>query len=101
MVRKSELQAAHTDMFHSDRGVFDRWIRRNLIVGSIFSCGLLIMALAGADFLIAPSGALANSNKAASAASQIPSAPGVPSPFDLMSRPSPHQLPVQQVNEPF
>jgi hypothetical protein len=80
-------------MSAADRRVFDRWLKANLVVASITAFGFL--ALAGSNAW-GPNMAIAESPQPALVSDQAP-----PSPFEIMSRLAPGELPVQQVNEPF
>jgi len=85
-------------MSEADRRTFDRWLKLNMVIGSLFTAALLFMAFGGPD-LVAPNAAVAQSK--AAAAQTVPVPGRAMSPFDLMIRIAPDALPIQQVDEPF
>ena len=49
MMRKGIVLYSVARMSGEDRRAFDRWLKRNAIVGLIFAAGLVAMALIGAN----------------------------------------------------
>ena len=93
---KGEMLAHYKDMSAEDQRSFDRWLKTNMVIASIVTVGLLCMALAGAGAganSFGPNSAIADSRSAV--------ASGSLSPYELMARLAPGELPVQQVDEPF
>jgi hypothetical protein len=93
---KGEIVSAYRHMSNEDRDCFDRWLKANAVVGSIFAAALMAMAVAGSD--PGPRHAMAQVGEASAATSQDD---GLVSPSALTIRLSPDQIPVQQVDEPF
>ena len=91
---KGEMLAHFKNMSAEDQRKFDSWIKANMVIGSIVGIGLLAMALAG-------TGADADSFGPRSAIADVGPASTPPSPYLLMLRLAPGELPVQQVDEPF
>jgi hypothetical protein len=98
---KGEMLAYYKTMSAADQRNFDRWLKANMVIGSIVAVGLLAMALAGAGAnSLGPSSAIADPRPAvASPARSVQT--GSLSAYELMTRLAPGQLPVQQVDEPF
>jgi hypothetical protein len=96
MVRREDV-LTHKHMLEGEQRAFDRWITRNVVVGSILAGGLLCMALVGSGASISPRQAGAQITELS--ASQKHSDQGAPSAFELMSRAS-DQLRVRPVDEP-
>jgi hypothetical protein len=92
---KSEIVHTYRQMSAEDPG-FDRWLKANAVVGSIFAAALVAMAVAGSD--PGPRHAMAQVGEAIAAMSQDD---GQVSPTALTIQFAPGQLPVQQVDEPF
>ena len=57
------LVEMHQKMSADDRQTFDRWMKTNLILGSVLAGGLILMSLAGSHML-GPREAAASSAKA-------------------------------------
>ena len=45
---KGDIVRQYRAMSPEDRRTFDRWLKANAVIGSIFAAGLFAMALAGA-----------------------------------------------------
>lgn len=86
----------YADMSAADQRTFDRWLKANLVIGSIFASALVAMALIGSKAL-EPETAVAQTTKSVSIAT--PNYNGSLSPYEIMIRMP--NLPTQQVNEPF
>jgi hypothetical protein len=91
---KGEMLAYYKDMSAEDQRKFDRWIKANMVIATIVALGFAAMALAGA-------GADADSIGPRSAIADVGPTSTAPSPYLLMLRLAPGELPVQQVDEPF
>ena len=91
---KGEIHWFYKSMSADDQRTFDRWLKANLVIGSIVAGGLLAMALASGGAL-SPGTAAAKQTSAASMVAPVPSA------FQLMRSLAPHQLPITEVSEPF
>jgi len=91
---KGEMIAYYKNMSAEDQRTFDRWLKANMAIASIVAFGLLAMALAG-------TGADADSIGPRSAMADVGPASNPPSPYLLMLRLAPDELPVEQVDEPF
>jgi hypothetical protein len=91
---KGEMLAYYKDMSTEDQRNFDRWIKANVVIASIIAIGIVAMAFAGA-------GADADSIGPRSAIADVGPASTPPSPYLLMLRLAPGELPVEQVDEPF
>jgi hypothetical protein len=90
MVRQSD------NPFESDRNSFDRWIIANFVLGSFVAGGIALMAVTASNVSLAPTGALAETAKAAA---YIDKSFSHISAYDLMSRLAPDQLPLQPSDE--
>ena len=84
---KGDIIAQYKTMPEADRRTFDRWLKANLVLGSMISAALFFVAFGGPD-LVAPGAAVANA-KTAAAESTIPVPGRAMSPFDLMIRIAP------------
>jgi hypothetical protein len=91
---RGEMLAYYKNMSADDHRTFDRWLKANMAIASIIAVGLIAMALAGA-------GADADSIGPRSAIADVSPAESPPSPYLLMLRLKPGELPVEQVDEPF
>jgi hypothetical protein len=91
---KGEMLAYSRDMSAEDQRKFDRWIKANAAIATIVAMGFVAMALAGV-------GADADSIGPRSAIADVRPAANPPSPYVLMLRLAPGELPVEQVDEPF
>jgi len=92
---KGEIIAQYRNMSDADRSAVDRWLKANIVIGSLIAGGVVLMALAGSNANLGPEKAVAEAPQSVGAV-QAPL-----SPFELMSRLAPGELPVQQVDEPF
>jgi hypothetical protein len=102
-MHKGDILLRHyKDMSAEDQRTFDRWLKANLVIGSIVAAGIVAMALAGSNAL-GPRSAVANDPVATGAqASETQRTPTGPlSAYELMIRMAPDRLPVEQVDEPF
>jgi hypothetical protein len=88
--------AKYVDMSTEDQRTFDRWLKANLVVGSIFASALCAMALVGSKAL-EPETAGAQTGKAMLTA--MPNYNENLSPYEIMIRMP--NLPTQQVKDPF
>ena len=115
---KSEMTQLHEQM-SADDGMFDRWLKANGVLGSMFAAALVAMAMAAPN--LTPSQARAQAAQAMTQSAQAMSAQamtqsGQETEFSAAQRQSePRQgptiqdltielgptLPVQQVDEPF
>jgi hypothetical protein len=99
MTRNQTLQAAYQHGSVQDPETFDRWLKANAVIATIFAAALAGMALGGSK--AGPVQAIAGSAQA----SELGAAPGEPrgvlSPYELTIRIAPDRLPVQQVDQPF
>jgi hypothetical protein len=98
---QSEYQT-YVRMCTKDRREFHRWLSASVVVGSIFAAAVVIMAVGsskapGPDQ--AATGGTPGTEISASARHSEPTE--TLSPYELTIRIAPHQLPVQQVDEPF
>jgi hypothetical protein len=96
---KREMIHVQRHMVAENGTTFDRWLKANMVVGSIFSAGLLAMAVAGSD--PGPRQALADVQATDLSAASTAGQASQISPYALTIRFAPGDLPVQQVNEPF
>jgi hypothetical protein len=64
MTKTELVQQAYNDMSDQDRRKFDRWLRANVAIASLFSAALLAMALANGPYSVGPRIATAESNRA-------------------------------------
>src|SRR5262245_66459124 len=55
---KGEIIAQYRTMSEADRRTFDRWLKLNMVIGSVLTTALLFMAF-GVTALIAPNAAVA------------------------------------------
>jgi hypothetical protein len=97
---KSELIRQYRDMSAEDRRTFDRWLRANGVIASVFAAAFVAMAMAATN-TTGPSQALAQNIEAAKLGAAERQAERSVSPHQLTVRFAPHQLPLQQVDEPF
>jgi hypothetical protein len=84
-----------------DQLAFDRWLKANLVVGSLIAGGLVLMAVAGSGARLGPEQAIASSSPAIPTARNRPLHDLKATPLEMMSRIKPGELPVQQVDAPF
>jgi hypothetical protein len=101
-MHKGGILRQYKDMSTEDRRTFDRWLKANVVIGSIIAAGLVAMALASSDAL-GPRSAIANdpASTGAQAAETRRTPTGPLSAYELMIRMAPYRLPVEQVDEPF
>jgi hypothetical protein len=92
---KGDIHRIYRNMSAQDQRAFERWLKANVVVASVFAAGFIAMALAGADAL-GPGDAAAKSAVATNRQITV-----LPSAFELMSGLAPHQLSTIQVDEPF
>jgi len=97
---KGETARLCRQMSTEDQAAFDRWLKRSAIVGSIFAAAVFIMAISAAN-IPGPREAAAQGAGVADAAATSAEESRVLSPYELMIRLKPDELPVQQVDEPF
>src|SRR5262249_59327792 len=74
---KGEIIAQYRTMSEADRRTFDRWLKLNMVIGSLFTAALLFMAFGGPD-LVAPNAAVAQSKGAAGQTGPGPGRPKCP-----------------------
>jgi hypothetical protein len=86
----------YTEMSAEDQRAFDRWMKANLVVGSLFASALVVMALIGSKAL-EPETAVAQTGKSVLIAT--PNYNESLSPYEIMIRMP--NLPTQQVKDPF
>jgi hypothetical protein len=94
-MHKGDIASSYRNMSAEDQRTFNRWLKVNMVVSSIFAAGLLAMALAGSDAL-GPRSAVAESTEF----DIVRPADRIKSAHELMSI-APYRLPVEQVDEPF
>jgi hypothetical protein len=89
-MEKGEIPQNHK-MLPQDQREFDRWLKANAIISSIFVAGLLAMALAGANSAGPRDSAVANNTKASdvAASEQRRGQTTALSPNDLRNRDKP------------
>jgi hypothetical protein len=100
-VTKREIMNRYRQMSPADQAAIDRWIRANVVIGSIIAGGLLLMALASSNANLGPDRAVASSSPSIATKQSGRSVAAPLSPFELMGRLTPGELPVRQVDEPF
>ena len=94
---KGEIIARYRELSSADQSTFDRWLKANLVIGSLFTGAIILMAFAGSNANLGPEKAVAEISKPLVAQTR-----GAPlSPFEMMSRLAPGELAIQQVDEPF
>jgi hypothetical protein len=97
-------QSEHRGYVHlwtRDRNTFDRWMKACAVVGSIFAAAVLIMALGSSKAPGPQQAAMAGMPGTEISASARHHNQASVSPTELTLQFAPHQLPIQQVNEPF
>jgi hypothetical protein len=100
-MHKGDILRQYKDMSGEDQRTFDRWLKANLVIGSIIAAGIVAMALAGSNAL-GPRSAVANDPVTTAQASETQRTPTGPlSAYELMIRMAPDRLPVEHVDEPF
>jgi hypothetical protein len=101
MTRSEFLKTQYAYGSLQDQGTFDRWLKANAVIGSIFAVALVGMALGGSN--AGPAQAVAGSAHATevSAAARQDDQGRTLSSYELTVRIAPNQLPVLQVDEPF
>ena len=97
---RREIIDRYRKMSPADQAAIDRWLRANVVIGSIIAGGLLLMALASSNANLGPDRAVASSSPSV-ATKQSRSVTAPLSPFELMRTLAPGELPVRQVDEPF
>ena len=101
---KGQISRMYQQLSTEDRRTFDRWLKANTVIGSIFSAALVAMALSASDPSVpGPRQATAQSAEAGEigAAAAQGDRSGVVSPHELTIRFTPDQIPAMQVDEPF
>ena len=104
MTRHELIRQQYSDFSKEDRQTFDRWLRANALVASLFSAALIAMAFASGPFSVGPRTATAKG-------------PGADTDFTSSSRSRPRteplsvqemmkkidldELPTQRVDEPY
>jgi hypothetical protein len=48
---KGDIHRIYRNMSPQDQRAFERWLKANVVVASVFAAGFIAMALAGADAL--------------------------------------------------
>ena len=94
-MHKGDILLSYRHMSPEDQRTFNRWLKVNLVLSSIFASGLLAMALASSDAL-SPNTAVAKNTTF----DIVRPSERIKSAHELM-RMAPDQLPVVQVDEPF
>ena len=99
MVGKDELHI-YQDMSAEGRQRHGSWVGRNIILGSIFAGGLLVMAAVGSTMALKAPDNTASDNSRISelSASEKAGPPPGPTLLELMST-APHNLPVRPEDE--
>jgi hypothetical protein len=92
---KGQMIAHYRNMSTADQSTVDRWLKANMVIGTLIAGGVMLMALAGSNANLGPERAVAETAKSVSAA-RAPL-----SPFEIMSQLAPGALPIEQVDEPF
>ena len=94
MTRNELLYTTYTDQ------AFDRWLKANVAIGSIFAAAVVVMALAGSK--VGTMQAVAQEAQATelSASAKIDQARMLSS-YELTVQIAPDGLPVMQVDQPF
>ena len=103
MTRSELLKTTFAQESAKDPGAFDRWLRTNVAIASIFAAAVLGMAL-GSSNAPGPAQAIAGEAIAGDAtAAEIgtPAPDRVLSSYELTVRIAPDQLPLEQVEQPF
>jgi hypothetical protein len=98
---KGEFVAHRRRLSPPDQLAFDRWLKANLVVGSLIAGGLVIMAIAGSGASLGPEQAIASNSTGMANAANRALHDRQATPLGMMSRIRPGELPVQQVDAPF
>ena len=99
---KSELVARmYKDLSAQERVAFDRWLKANAIIASVFAAALVAIAMAGSN-ATGPREASAESGEVKKVSRPAKHrGPRQVSPHELTIQFAPDQLPVMQVDEPY
>jgi hypothetical protein len=98
---KGEIIAHRRRLSPADQLAFDRWLKANLVIGSLMAGGLVLMAIVGSGASFGPEQASASSSPAMAKAGNRPLHDRDATPLGMMRRIKPGELPVQQVDSPF
>ncbi len=96
-----EIMNRYRQMSPADQAAIDRWLRANVVIGSIIAGGLLLMALASSNANLGPDRAVASGSPSTASKRSGQSVTVPLSPFEQMGTLAPGKLPVRQVDEPF
>jgi hypothetical protein len=103
MTRNELIRQQYSDFSTEDRQTFDRWLRANVVIASLFSAALLAIAFAGGQFSVGPRTATAEGpagNTELSSSSRAHPRDGL-SVQELMRTIDLDKLPIQWVDEPY
>jgi hypothetical protein len=90
---RGQIVTSYKALSVEDQRTFDGWLRANAVIGTLFAAALIAMAFGGSRASL-PGPTPAMATEAAVAAEPL-------SPFEMMRRVDPAQLPVQQIQDPL
>jgi hypothetical protein len=97
---KGDIAGMYNNLSNEDRREFDRWLRANAVVASIFAAAFLAMAVVGSGGP-GPRQAMAETTRTTETTGLGTQQREALSPLELMSQLDPDLLPVERVDEPF
>ena len=104
MIRHELIRQQYSNFSQKDRQTFDRWLRTNAVVASLFSAALIAMAFANGQFSVEPRTATAKGpagNTELSSSSKAHPRTEALSVQELMKGIDLDKLPIQRVDEPY